>query len=101
LSKPKDLRITIENLAKDPELFKGLNITVEGQIVSIETFYDYTGSVATSMVLKNGSYRLECVSYGVDLSNKVTLGSSITFRGNLEYYENSLAWMLVATRDQV
>jgi len=98
VSKAKELILEIEDLAKSPELFKYLNVSVEGVVTHIESFYDSSGNIGTNLVLKKGKYNLNCIAYGTDMSTEIAVGLDLIFNGRFEYHENMLCWFLVDRR---
>ncbi|MCK5548008.1 MAG: hypothetical protein KAI64_03275 [Thermoplasmata archaeon] len=94
LSEATGIILEIEDLAKTPELFEGMNVSTEGVVTYLETFGD-GGRTGTNIVLAKDGYYLNCIAYGTDLSEEISLGSIMTFNGTFEYRENRLSWFLV------
>jgi DNA/RNA endonuclease YhcR with UshA esterase domain len=94
LSTSTEIDIEIETLAKNPEHFRDLNVSVEGIVVSVEMFI-YNDDSGTRLILRDGDYEMSCIVYGSDMTQKVVPGTKMTFEGTFEYYEGKLGWYLV------
>jgi hypothetical protein len=95
LSETGEFVIDIEYLAANPDSYRGLNVTVQGTVVSTSHFNDSSGKIGTWIALERGDYRLDCISFGTDLDGAARIGSSLVFRGTFEYDEKSLGWHVV------
>jgi DNA/RNA endonuclease YhcR with UshA esterase domain len=95
ISKPSEVHIQMDILAKNPDLFRDMNLSVEGIVASIGQTVYLDGDGAINLVLKSGNHELSCIAREIDIENKVTLGSSIVFRGTFQYREETLTWVLV------
>ncbi len=94
VSKSEDIDIDIEKLAKNPEMFRDLNVSVEGMVMSVEGFTQ-NGKPGTTVLLKDGKYEISCTVYGSDLTQTIVPGTEMTFEGIFEYHESKLGWFLV------
>jgi DNA/RNA endonuclease YhcR with UshA esterase domain len=94
ISSSEKVDVSLETLAKSPELFRDLNVSIEGIVVSIEAFVS-GGKPGTTILLKDGKYEIGCIAYGSDLTQTVTPSSEMTFEGTFEYREEKLGWFLV------
>jgi hypothetical protein len=94
ISRSDDIDIALETLAKNPELFRDLNVSIEGIVVSVEGFTQ-GGKPGTTILLRDGKYEIHCIAYGLDLTQTVVPGTEMTFEGIFEYNENKLGWFLV------
>lgn len=94
VSKPKEVDIALETLAQNPELFRDLNVSVEGVVVSVESFVS-GGKPGTTILLKDGKYEISCIVYASDLTQTVVPGTEMAFEGKFEYHEEQLGWFLV------
>lgn len=103
LRSPDEVEVTIEMLARIPELFEGQDMTVSGQIKNMKSTGAWTenGFVpATSFQLrysgKRSNYTMDCLLIGHDVSKDFHQGQPVKFTGIFEYHEPEAKYRIVS-----
>ena len=98
-----EVEVTVETLARNPMLFVGHQVTVSGQIWSLESTGIYTedGTVTATMFQlrypgKRMEYELSCLLIGHDATHDFFQGQLVKFTGVFEYYEKGAEYRIVS-----
>ncbi len=95
LSESQVLNLKMQDLAMNPELYRNMNVSVEGLVIQVETFQDTAETEGTNLLLRSGSFNLKCIVFGKDSSKEAEIGSTIIFRGRFEYNSYDFGWYVV------
>ena len=105
LQEPGQTGLTIEIIAKNPQLFLGREVSVHGQVQNVyrTSAWSQGGLVtATRFELRyegaSGNYTLDCLLIGMDVSDELTNGQMIAYSGTFEYRESMAKYQIVSDR---
>lgn len=103
LQRPREGSLTIEMLALNPEPFKGVEVTVTGQIENIDSSFMWIEEEClpvTSFQLRYSgermNYTMDCLLVGFDVSGEYTQGQNVEFTGLFDYYEQEAKWRILS-----
>lgn len=103
LQPASDLDLTVELLAKNPELFLKREVSVHGQIQDMKSERVWKdGVLLESTAFRLGysgeyqNYAVDCVILGMDVTSDFHQGQLVRFTGTFEYHENESKYRIVS-----
>lgn len=101
LRSPDEVEVTIETLARIPELFEGHEVTVGGQIRNMKSSGMWTENGVVPATLfqlrysgKRTNYTMDCLIIGHDVSRDFHQGQPVKFTGVFEYHESEAKYRI-------
>ncbi len=100
LEPARNIELSLSIILERPDVFKGMNLTVEGQVWDIEKIESIS---AYTFTLQNSSegqyYSVNCIVFDsprfIDIYNKpIYNGTNIIFKGVFEYYASNGIWQI-------
>ncbi|MBA3046266.1 MAG: hypothetical protein KKH41_03660 [Candidatus Thermoplasmatota archaeon] len=99
LSGPGNSSFELATVMRSVQLFDGMEITTDGQIMDMEVLSSSGNLTGTSFRLRqqseNQTYYLECICFDRDLVALHDEWDSVRITGTISYYENSGCWRMV------